>query len=155
MNLALGVSGYHEHLRAGHPDTYASLERAFSWLPTLVVKARGEPALVEVDSAGSNVDLQIVTPSAGVADLRGEFIPNPVLPPGSAVSLVITGSDVRRFPLVQQDTTVRVALSGAGLHDVSIRFVLIRLGDVAPPPPGSPGAGIGLEGAHLTGWHPR
>ena len=155
VNLALGISGYHDHLRAGHPDTYASLERAFAWVPTLVVKARGEPALIEVRSAGSNVNLQIVTPSSGVADLRGEFLPNPALPPGSAVSLVVKGSEVRRFPLVRQDTTIHVPLSGAGLHDVSIRFVLVRLGDVAPPPPGSPGAGLGLEEARLTGWHPR
>jgi hypothetical protein len=119
------------------------------------VKIRDEPALLEVRNFGSNVELQIVSPSAGVVDLRGEFIPNPALPARSIVSLVVSGSDVRRFPLVERDTTVKVGLNGAGLHDVSIRFELIRLGAVAPPPPGSPGAGLGLVGARVTGWEPR
>jgi hypothetical protein len=155
VNLAFGVVGYHDGLRVAHPDTYARLERAFSWVPTLAVKIRGEPALLEVRSFGSNVELQIVSPSAGVVDLRGEFLPNPALPAGSIVSLVVSGSEVRRVPLVQEDTTVPIELSGAGLHDVSIRFELIRLGHVRPPPPGSPGAGLGLVDARVTGWEPR
>ena len=155
VNLAFGVVGYHDGLRTAHPDTYARLERAFSWVPTLAVTIRGEPSLLEVRSFGSNVELQIVSPSAGVVDLRGEFLPNPVLPAGSIVSLVVSGSGVRRYPLDQEDTTVQIELGGAGLHDVSIRFELIRLGHVRPPPPGSPGAGLGLVDARVTGWEPR
>ena len=51
--------------------------------------------------------------------------------------------------------TVPIGLDGAGLNHVTIRFELVRFGVVAPPPPGSPGAGLGLVGARLTGWHPR
>ena len=155
VNLAFGLVGYHDGLRTAHPETYARLERAFSWIPTLAVKARGEPALLEVRSFGSNVELQIVSPSAGVVALRGEFLPNPALPAGSIVALVTSGSDVRRFPLVERDTTVRIGLGGSGLNDVSIRFELTRFGHVSPPPAGSPGAGLGLVDARVAGWEPR
>ena len=155
VNLAFGVVGYHDGLRTAHPETYARLEHAFSWVPTLAVKARGEPAFLEVRSFGSNVELQIVSPSAGVVAVRGEFLPNPALPAGSIVALVASGSDVRRFPLVERDTTVKIGLDGSGLHDASIRFELTRFGHVSPPPPGSPGAGLGLVDARVTGWEPR
>jgi hypothetical protein len=157
VNLALGVTGYNDSLRTTHPAIYERLERAFSWVPTAAATLRGEPLLFGVTSAGSNVEARIVSPSKGVVRIRGDFLPNPALPPRSIVAIVVTGTDgsVRRFPLARTDMTVSAGLGGSGFQDVAIRFELVRLGRKAPPPQGAPGAGIGLVNARIEGWSAR
>jgi MFS family permease len=157
VNLALGVTGYNDTLRTTHPAIYERLERAFSWVPTLAAKIQGEPVLLDVTSAGSNVEAGMVSPSKGLVRIRGDFLPNPVLPPRSIVAIVVTGSDgaVRRFPLARTDMTVSAGLGGSGFQDVAIRFELVRFGNEAPPPEGAPGAGIGLVNARIVGWSAR
>jgi hypothetical protein len=157
VNVALGLVGYGNGLRFAHPGIYTRLERAFAWIPTLAAKARGEPILLESISNGSNAEVQFAAPSSGVVELMGDVIPNPVLPRGSVVGITVRSPDrvIRRFPLVRRETVLKAGLSGSGLQNVRIRFEVVRLGRIAPPPPGSPGAVQGFLNVRMVGWSPR
>ena len=80
--------------------------------------------------------LELTVRDGAVVRIRGDFLPNPALPPRSIVAIVVTGSDgsVRRFPLARTDMTVSAELGSSGFQDVAIRFELVRFGTEPPPP---------------------
>ncbi len=48
FGLAFSMTGYCDSLRAHNPATYARIEGAFDWVPTLAARLRGEPVVLEV-----------------------------------------------------------------------------------------------------------
>lgn len=157
-NLAFGVVGYYDGLRTTHPETYERLEATFAWVPTIGATLQGRPVVLEVGPQGvpvATTTLQLAAPGDGVVDLRATFVPNPALPPGSAVALAVTGSDgvSRRVRLTSPEATIRAGLDGPGLHDVRVDWVLARRGGAQAPAP--PPAGLSVLEARVTGWTPR
>ena len=64
--VATSLTGQFDSLRSAHPETFASLERAFSALPTAAVTVAGRPVITEVAGPGdADVRTRYDQPGAG------------------------------------------------------------------------------------------
>jgi hypothetical protein len=158
-NLALGVVGYGDGLRTAQPGTYDRIEGAFGWIPTLAARIAGEPKLLEVRPRfGISVaatEIQVVAPEAGVVELRTPLLPNPGLPPGSAMlaDLTLPDGSTSRIALPADEVPslgvpVERGLNTVTLHWRGVRFPRVRT-DRVPP------AAYGLRDARIEAWRPE
>jgi len=159
-NLAFSVVGYYDGLRAANPGTYASLEGAFAWVPTLAAKLRGEPVVLETrpppGTPAAESVVQLAAPGAGTAVVAATPVAA-TLPPGSLVPADVRGPDgpVTRIRMtIGTRTQMTVRLGGAGLADIRIGWGVARVaGTAAPVDAGT--AGAGLADIRVVEWSPR
>lgn len=159
--LAFSITGYHDGLRTADPEGYARLESAFDWVPALASRVRGEPVVLKVDPPGPSTQsrIRVAAPGRGVVALRASVQANPALPSGCVVGLQVEGSDgvARRVPRrvlrAPGERTLRAGMSGSGVTDIVVRWVLER----CPGQPSITGpqlAGFAILGTRVVGWRP-
>ena len=151
FGLAFSMTGYGDTFRLYNPESYARIEGAFDWVPTLAARLRGEPVVLEVGppAPAPVTAVRLAAPGAGVVELRLTYRVNPALPPGTRIALAVEGSDgvIRRYPrVVPEPMIVRAGLRSSGVQHVSIRAVLPRFAGPAPAPPPGFAADVGVAG---------
>jgi hypothetical protein len=158
-NLAFSVVGYGDGLRTAQPGTYERLERAFGWLPTLAARIAGEPKLLEIrPPPGISVaasEIQLAAPGRGVVDLRAQLLPNPGLPPGSALLADVSQPDgsTSRVALPADEAVPLEVVAERGLNTVTLRWRGVRAPGARPED--LPPAGFGLSGVSIEAWRPE
>jgi hypothetical protein len=162
-NLAFSVVGYGDGLRVAQPATYARLERAFAWVPTIATKLAGRPSVLEIRDLLSvqpegvstvETQIQLAAPSEGVVTLRTTVLPNPGLPTGSALFATVRGprSRTRVAMAVSKETSLRIPLD-QGLNRVDLVWEGVRLPGRRPQG-GPPGTAFGLKAGQVDEWSP-
>jgi hypothetical protein len=156
-NLAFSMVGYSDGLRNTQLATYARIERAFSWIPTLAATLRGEPVLLETgprEATLRTATVQIAAPGSGVVALRARFVTNPAIPRGSRIVIQVqdAGGTPGPIALAGGETTVRAQVSH-GLNNVLVTWTVI--GYAGPiPEDGVPLPGLGIRDARVVAWDP-
>jgi hypothetical protein len=156
-NLAFSVVGYSDGLRVSQLATYARIERAFAWIPTLAATIRGEPVLLETgprEAILRTATVQIAAPGSGVVALRARFLTNPDIPRGSRIVIQVRslGGTSDPIELAGGETTVRAEVSH-GLNNLLVVWTVI--GYAGPvPATGVPPPGLGIREAQVVAWDP-
>lgn len=144
FSLAFSITGYYDGLRAAHPGVYASLERAFGFVPTFAADRRGHPIVLRVNGSGVPVTTSTITvasPGSGTAPITATFTWNTAVPPGGSVLVDVESSGVRRRVAVTGTPQVVPVLLHRGINTITVRW----RATVAPAVP----AGFSVTGASL------
>jgi hypothetical protein len=158
-SLAFSVTGCCDTMRNANPSTYDRIRSAFDWVPDLAARIRGRPLITEVGPfrPSSVTAVQLASPSAGVVEVRGDFITNAKLPRGSIVSLRVVGPDgvTRRYPLDRRIKVIRAGLDGGGVQAILVWWDILRYGRRGVVPPSGPvEAGYAIDGTRVVRWTP-
>jgi hypothetical protein len=167
VSTAIGFNGYFDSLRVAHPSTYKSLAHFFSPIPTFATLFVGHPVLSDVLNEPNGYSLphvnygtttaqgasfaigskpatvSVTSPGGRNIVLEAELARGANVPPGSSVSLTVSGSrsDVQ-LPVTGGTARVRLH-ADTGLNDY--RFAAV----VSPPSAGPASQLIQVNGLKL------
>ena len=161
VNLAFSMVGYGDGLRLSQPATYARIEGAFGFIPTLASKIQGKPVVLETrprpGTPTADSIVQLAAPGAGTAVIRATPVAGPSLPPGSLVPADVRQPDghVTRIRMtIGSPVRMTIRLDGAGLADVGIHWARARSAATGAPTD-SVAAAVGLADQRVVEWSPR
>lgn len=146
VGAALGMTGYFDAFRLAHPETYASIEDAVSFVPTLSARASGEPVVQHVSpiSAGDFL-LQFVVGGRGSVMITME--PTTVLgTPPDTYRAVVTDPATRSTATARARAGVAARVPFAahhGINRVTVRLLAPSSGGAGAP------ANLSIDADHI------